>query len=105
MRHEQRVFGMITNNSNSSIRYITLNLVFKDQNKKIIDVISGEMYNELGGNGERISGILRPHQSKGFLVKRRIGMFNQPEIDFEGMKAHSVDVTINNFVIVPKTAE
>lgn len=91
MKNQEKLIGLIRNDSSETVKSILLNVLFKDSEEELIDVSS---------KFSNISGILKLGDELGFEVERELGSFQETEEILAQRKASSAAVNVANFSIV-----
>jgi hypothetical protein len=88
---EERVIGLLRNDSDVAVSWVSLNAVFRDKEGALLDVASNN----------RLSETLRPGDEFGFEITRSLGDVTAVEEDKTVLKqkADSVSVTISSVSI------
>lgn len=90
-KHQERVIGVVKNDSAETVSDVKLNVIFKDQDGKLMDVST---------SFSRVEGTLKPGAELGFEVKRDLGSYNEKEEVLAARKAASAVVAITGLRLV-----
>jgi hypothetical protein len=91
MKNQEKVIGLVKNESSEIVQNISLNVVFKDSNGALLDV---------SGKFSSINGVLKPGQELGFEVDRELGDFQEKDEVLAQRKAAEVVVSITKLSIL-----
>lgn len=84
-KHQERVIGVIKNESATPVSDVKLNVLFKDKDGQLMDVST---------TFSRVEGVLKPGAELGFEVRRDLGSFSEKEEMLATRKAASAVVAI-----------
>lgn len=90
MDNQEKIIGILANTSDVTYTNISLSVIVKDENGKLIDVIN---------NFTKVNGTLAPGKQLGFAVDREYRPFGE-EHEKEGTKGSAAEVTIIEAKIV-----
>jgi hypothetical protein len=85
MSNEEKVIGIIKNKGTDHISDIELNVVIKDKDGKLIDVVS---------SFTRVDGVLLPNSELGFSIDRSLGSFDDDKEKMQGNKGAMAEVRV-----------
>lgn len=91
MKNQEKVIGLVKNESSEIVQNISLNVVFKNSNGALLDV---------SGKFTSVNGVLKPGQELGFEVDRELGDFQEKDEFLVQRKAAKVVVSITKLSIL-----
>ena len=91
MKTEEKIIGIIKNESDKDIADVSFNVAFKDKNGILLDV---------NATFASVRGTLKPGQELGFEVQRQLGDFNEKEEVLNGQRAASAIISITDLRII-----
>jgi hypothetical protein len=91
MKNQEKVIGLVKNESSEVVQNISLNVVFKDANGTLLDVSS---------KFSSINGVLKPGQELGFEVDRDLGSFQDKDEVLAQRKAAEAIVSITKLSLL-----
>jgi hypothetical protein len=92
---QEKVIGLIKNNSDKNISNVQFNVTFRNEAGELLDVKSDFM--------TRVSGIIKHGEERGFEINRNLGDFNGQPDELAKNKAASVKVEVSDFQIMDTT--
>lgn len=96
MSNKERVVGILRNESDKTLSGITLSVIYKDAEGKLMDVTS---------KFTEVKGVLKPGDEIGFECERDLGEFSAPKEELAKNKASSAVVTVTSLRFVTKDKE
>lgn len=90
-KNQERVIGLIKNDSAEIVSDVKLNVIFRDQDGKLMDVST--LFS-------RVEGPLKPGVELGFEVKRDLGAYNEKEEVLAARKAGTAVVAVTGLRLV-----
>lgn len=88
---EERVIGVIRNDSAETISDVKLGVIFRGENGRLVDV---------GTQFARVEGVLKPGAERGFSLDRDLGDFEEAEEVLNARKATTAEVSVTGLSII-----